>query len=385
MSKRDYYEVLGVSKDASAQELKSSFRKLVMKYHPDRNKDDKEAEEKFKEVNEAFEVLKDEQKRSAYDRYGHAAFDQNGGGAGGFGGGGFGGAGAGGFGGGFDFGDIFGDIFGGGGSRQRNPNAPRRGDDLRYDLSVSLEEAFTGLKTDIEVNTHVKCKDCHGHGTANGKKPDTCPDCHGSGTQRVSQGFFQVETSCRRCQGSGTVVKNRCRKCGGHGLVNEPKKLNVNIPEGIDDGTRMRLTGKGEEGANGGPAGDLYIFIRVAKHKIFFRENADLYCKASIPMTAATLGDEVEVPTIGGGKVSVKIPSGTQSGAQFRLRSKGMPILRATTRGDMFVEVSIETPVNLTDRQKEILQEFAEISGENPSNHNPQSDGFMNKVKGFFS
>lgn len=375
MAKRDYYEVLGVGRDADAKALKGAFRKLAMQYHPDRNPDNAEAESKFKEINEAYEILKDEDKRAAYDRYGHAAFEQGGPGAGrgGFGGGG-------GFGG---FGDIFEEMFGdmmGGGRGQSSG----RGADLRYNMEITLEEAFAGKKATIEVPTSVHCGSCNGSGSEGGKPPVSCPSCHGRGKVRAQQGFFTIERTCPTCHGAGSMIQDPCGVCGGTGRERKSKTLSVNIPAGVEEGTRIRLSGEGEAGLRGAPSGDLYIFLSVAPHRIFEREGANIFCSVPIPMTTAALGGEIEVPTVNGGRARIKIPEGTQSGSQFRLRGKGMSIMRAEARGDMFVQVHVETPVNLTKAQKDILQQFEKAGGGDVKNHSPESQSFFSKVKDFW-
>jgi molecular chaperone DnaJ len=377
MSKRDFYEVLGVQRGASADELKKAYRKMAMEYHPDRNKDNKEAEAKFKEVSEAYEVLKDEQKRAAYDRYGHGAFEGMGGGRGGFGGGQ----------GGFDsgsFSDIFEEVFGDfmGGMRGqpgsgRGGNSAQRGSDLRYDLTISLEDAFKGTKATVKMTTMAACDRCKGNGAEPGTGVENCNTCSGKGTIRTQSGFFTVERSCPSCNGAGKIVKTPCKSCGGQGRVRKERKLDVNIPAGVDDGTRIRLTGEGEAGLKGGPAGDLYVVISVQPHRFFKRDGAHLYCRVPVPMTTAALGGQIEVPIVDGNKVKVNIPAGTQAGTQMRLSGKGMSILRSAARGDMYLEVAVETPVNLTKRQKELLQEF----GGQEANNSPESQGFFQKVK----
>ena len=377
MAKQDYYEALGVSRDADHDEIKKAYRKLAMKYHPDRNPDDKAAEQKFKEVNEAYEVLKDEEKRAAYDRFGHAAFEQGGPGAGGFGGGGFEG-----FGGGFA--DIFEEMFGGGGfggGRGRGgPEQTGRGSDLRFNMDITLEDAFHGKSTEIRVPTSVQCDVCHGSGAKEGSQPVTCSTCSGTGRVRSQQGFFTVERTCPSCHGQGKVIKDPCSNCSGSGRVHKEKTLSVSIPAGVETGTRIRLSGEGEAGLRGGPAGDLYIFINVRPHRIFQREGANIHVRVPVPMTTAALGGSVEVPTVDGHRARINIPSGTQSGQQFRLRAKGMSMLRTTSRGDMFVELTVETPVNLTKKQKDLLEEFRAEGGDE-SSHSPESGGFFSKVK----
>ena len=380
MSKRDFYETLGVQKGASADELKKAYRKLAMQYHPDRNPGDAEAEAKFKEVGEAYEVLKDEQKRAAYDRFGHEAFEQGGmGGAGGFrhasGGAGFGG---------FTdiFEEMFGDFMGGGGGRGRGGQRSGRGSDQRYNLEISLEDAFSGRSVEIKVPTAVACDSCNGTGAEDGAQPVTCPTCGGDGKVRASQGFFTVERTCPTCHGQGSTIDKPCRKCSGSGRMHKDKTLNVTIPKGVEEGNRIRLTGEGEAGLRGAPAGDLYIFLTIAPHRLFERDGAHLFCRVPISMADAALGGEIEVPTIDGGRAKVKVPEGTQAGQRFRLRGKGMPVLHGEQRGDMFIELSVETPVNLTKRQKELLKEFRdEGKGKNTS---PESEGFFAKVKEFW-
>ena len=374
MSKQDFYAVLGVDKDASGDDIKKAYRKLAMKHHPDRNPDDAEAERMFKEANEAYEVLKDEEKRAAYDRFGHAAFEQGGpGGPGGFGGGG-------GFGGFADiFDEMFGDFGGGGGPGQGPGAGPGRGSDLRYNMDITLEEAFEGKKTNIRVPTSVTCDDCTGSGAAGGSAPVTCATCGGHGRVRSQSGFFTVERTCPSCQGTGQVIKEPCRSCGGQGRTHQEKTLSVNIPAGVEDGTRIRLSGEGEAGLRGAGAGDLYIFLSIDSHRMFRRDGANIYCRVPIQMTTATLGGSIEVPTVDGSRTRVTIPPGSQSGQQFRLGGVGMNILRASSRGDMFVQIAVETPVNLTKKQKELLKEFeTETSHEK---HHPESHGFLDKVK----
>ena len=377
MAKRDYYEVLGISKGASADEIKKAYRTKAKELHPDRNTDNPDSEAKFKEAGEAYEVLKDADKKAAYDRYGHAAFE--GGMGGGRPGGGMGG-GQGDFSSAFSdvFDDLFGDFMGGqrGGGRQR----ASRGADLRYNLRVSLEDAFSGLQKTINVPTSVACDGCSGTGAEGGAEPTTCPTCSGMGKVRAQQGFFTVERTCPTCSGLGQTIKNPCGKCHGQGRVQKDRSLAVNIPAGVETGTRIRLAGEGEAGMRGGPTGDLYIFIEVEAHKIFEREGVNLFCRVPVSMAAAALGGDIEVPTIDGGRSRVKIPSGSQSGRQMRLRAKGMPALRGGGSGDMFIELAVETPVNLTSKQKELLKEFEELSEDN----NPESKSFFKSVKGFW-
>lgn len=374
MSKEDYYTLLGVERDADAGEIKKAYRSLAMKYHPDRNPDDKEAERKFKEINEAYEVLKDEEKRAAFDRFGHAAFEQGGHGGGGFGGGG--GAGFGGFADIFD--EMFGD-FGGRGGRGGPQGGAGRGSDLRYNMEISLEEAFEGKKTNIRVPTSVSCDGCKGSGAAGGAAPVTCATCGGHGRVRTQQGFFTVERTCPSCQGTGQVIKEPCSTCGGQGRVHKEKNLSVTIPSGVEDGTRIRLGEEGEAGLRGAPAGDLYIFLSIAPHRMFRRDGANIHCRAPIPMTTAALGGTIEVPTVEGKLTRVSIPAGAQSGQQFRLKGKGMSILRSESRGDMFVQVAVETPVSLSKKQKDLLKEFESESTD--KKHSPESHGFFDKVK----
>lgn len=376
--KQDYYDLLGASKDASAAELKKAYRQKAMKYHPDKNQGDKESEHKFKEVNEAYDVLRDEEKRAAYDRFGHEAFEQGGGmgGGGGFGGGGFGGG----------FGDIFeemfGDMMGGGGRSRGGAQGAQRGADLRYDLTISLEEAFNGIEKNITIASMVTCDECDGKGTAPGTAPETCSDCDGYGRVRVQQGFFTIERACPTCQGAGQVIKDPCNNCHGVGRVRKERTLAVNIPAGVESGTRIRLSGEGEAGMRGSHAGDLYVILNVQGHPLFKRDGANLYCRVPIPMTMATLGGKISVPVIDGNQETVTVKAGTQSGHQTRIRSKGMSVLRSGARGDMYVELMIETPVNLSKRQKELMEEFAIESEVNKTN--PQSEGFFDKVKDVF-
>jgi molecular chaperone DnaJ len=372
-AKADFYEVLGVARTADDKTLKAAFRKLAMQYHPDRNPGDKSAEVKFKEVAAAYEALKDPQSRAAYDRFGHAAFENGGNGAG------FPG----------DFGatmsdifdNIFGDMMGGG---RRGTNASRggreRGGDLRYNMEITLEEAYAGKTAEIAVPTKIVCKTCSGSGSKPGSSPKTCPTCEGHGRVRAAQGFFSIERTCPTCQGRGEVIADPCVECHGSGRTTEDRKLSVNIPSGIEDGTRIRLAGEGEAGLRGGPSGDLYIFLSIKPHEFFQRDGADIFCRVPISVTTAALGGEFQVPTIDGGKTRVKVPDGTQTGKQFRLKSKGMPVLRSQRVGDMYIQVAVETPQNLTRRQRELLQEFEQLSsGEN----NPESTGFFARVRDF--
>lgn len=367
MSKRDYYEILGLPKGASAEELKKAYRKLAMQHHPDRNPGDSTADEKFREVNEAYDILKDEQKRAAYDRFGHAAFEQGGGRGGG----------AGDFGFGAGFADIFDEMFGEFMGGRRGGGFAQRGSDLRFNMEVSLEEAFAGKSVEIEIPSSETCNSCSGTGGANGAQPVECATCRGVGKVRATQGFFTIERSCPTCQGAGRTIKTPCRECGGAGRTKREKTLSVNVPAGIEDGTRIRLAGEGEMGMRGAPPGDLYIFLSVKPHRLFQREGANVHCKVPLSMVNAALGGSIEVPTIDGSRAKISIPAGTQSGHQFRLRGKGMSVLRSPARGDMFVEAVIETPVNLTKRQEELLREFEGEGGD----VSPQSSGFFAKVR----
>jgi molecular chaperone DnaJ len=373
MAKRDFYEILGVAKTASEDEIKKAYRKLAMKYHPDRNPDNKEAEEKFKEVKEAYEMLTNPEKREAYDRYGHAGVDPNSGmGGGGFGAGGFGDA----------FGDIFGDIFGGGRGRSSGPQV-YRGADLRYNLEITLEQAAAGFDTTIRVPSWDKCDTCHGSGAKPGTQPVTCSTCHGHGQVRMQQGFFSIQQTCPKCHGSGKIIPEPCAACGGAGRIKRNKTLEVKIPAGIDNGMRIRSSGNGEPGTNGGPPGDLYVEIHIKPHEVFQREGDDLHCEMPISFTKAALGGEIEVPTLGG-KVSFTIPEGTQTGKTFRLKGKGVKGVRSGYAGDLFCHVVVETPVKLTDKQKDLLKEFERLTKEGGAKHSPQSKGWMDKVKDFF-
>ncbi|MEM1139482.1 MAG: molecular chaperone DnaJ [Pseudomonadota bacterium] len=372
MGKQDYYATLGVDRSAGADAIKSAYRKLAKQYHPDRNPDDAAAEQKFKEATEAYEVLKDPKKRDMYDQLGHAAFDQMGGG---------------GPGGGFQgdpstvFSDIFEDLFGGF-SGTRSSRQRGRGADLRYNMEISLEEAFEGRKATIRVPTSVSCETCSGTGAEPGTSPVSCPTCAGSGRVRAQQGFFTIERTCPSCQGQGKIIKDPCRTCNGTGRTEKQRSLSVNIPQGVEDGTRIRLAGEGDAGPNGGPNGDLYIFITISPHTLFQRDANDLACEVPISFTTAVLGGQIEVPTLGGGKARVTVPEGTQSGRQFRLRGKGMPALRGVTFGDLYVRMNVETPVNLSRKQKDLLKEFETLSSDKNS---PQSAGFFARVKEFLS
>jgi molecular chaperone DnaJ len=377
MAKRDYYDVLGIAKGSSADEIKKGFRKKARELHPDHNADNPKAEDQFKEANEAYEVLKDGDKKAAYDRYGHAAFE---GGMGGGGGRQGGGGGHGDFG--SAFSDVFDDLFGNFAGSQRGGGGRRaaRGSDLRYNLRISLEDAFAGMQKAINVPTSVACDGCEGTGAEGGAEPSTCPTCSGMGKVRAQQGFFTVERTCPTCSGLGQIINNPCKSCSGAGRVEKDRSLSVNIPAGVETGTRIRLSGEGEAGIRGGPSGDLYIFIEVSDHKLFERDGLSLFCRVPVSMSTAALGGSIEVPTIDGGRGRVQIPAGSQAGRQMRLRSKGMPALRGGGAGDMFIELAVETPVNLTSRQKEILREFDELSTDN----NPESSSFFSSVKSFW-
>jgi molecular chaperone DnaJ len=373
MAKRDYYEVLGVNRDASEDDIKKAYRKLAMQFHPDRNPDNPKAEEKFKEAKEAYEVLSDADKRAAYDRFGHAAVD----------GAAAAGAGAG-FGGNFGdvFGDIFSEIFGGAGGRARSN--VYRGADLRYNLEITLEEAARGSETKIRIPTLEPCETCHGSGAKPGTQPVQCPTCNGQGQVRIQQGFFSLQQTCPRCSGTGKVVKEPCGACSGQGRVKKQKTLSVRITPGLDEGDRIRLAGEGEAGVNGGPPGDLYVVIRLKAHAVFSRENSDLHCEMPISFSMAALGGELEIPTLDG-SARIKIPPETQTGKVFRLRGKGIKALRSNDYGDLFCHVVVETPVSLNARQRELLQEFEAISQRDAGKHNPRAKSWMDKVKEFFS
>jgi molecular chaperone DnaJ len=373
MSRADFYELLGVSRDADEKAVKAAFRKLAMQFHPDRNPGDHTAEIKFKEVNAAYECLKDPQKRAAYDRFGHAAFENGGGGPAGFSG---------------DFtasmSDIFDNIFGdfmGGGRRGTSRSGRERGSDLRYNMEITLEEAFAGKTAEIEVPTKVACKTCAGSGAKPGSSPKVCATCEGHGRVRAAQGFFSIERTCPTCHGRGEVISDPCLECNGIGRTTENRTLSVNIPAGIEDGTRIRLAGEGEAGLRGGPSGDLYIFLSIRPHEFFQRDGADIFCRVPISMTTAALGGEFQVPTIDGGKTKVKVPEGTQTGKQFRLKGKGMPVLRSTRVGEMYIQVAVETPRNLTRKQRDLLEEFEKASS---AENNPDSAGFFTRVRDFF-
>jgi molecular chaperone DnaJ len=378
MAKRDYYDVLGVEKGASENDIKKAFRKMAMEHHPDRNRHDPRSETRFKEVNEAYDVLKDQQKKAAYDRFGHAAFENGGGGGFRPGGGSPDFASA------FSdvFEDLFGDFMGGAGAAAgaRRGQRAARGSDLRYNLRLSLEEAFHGKQATITVPSSATCDVCNGTGAAGGAEPTTCPTCSGIGKVRAQQGFFTVERTCPTCGGRGQIIKNPCSACAGSGRVRRDRTLNVNIPAGVETGTRIRLAGEGEAGLRGGPAGDLYIFIEVEPHPIFERENQNLFCRIPVSMTTAALGGEIDAPTLDGGRTRVRVPSGVQSGKQLRLRSKGMPALRGSGAGDLYIELHVETPVNLTARQRDLLREFEEAGGDN----SPETQDFFGRVKKFW-
>ncbi len=373
MAKRDYYEVLGVDKSASPDQIKSAYRKQAVKYHPDKNKGDKVAEEKFKEASEAYHVLSNSERKQNYDNFGHAAFENGGGGRGGFGN--------------FDFSnhfsdifeDFFGEGFGGGGRKSKRSN--NRGSDLRYDLSISLEEAYTGKKQDIKFSTSDKCDTCSGSGSKPGHDADSCSMCGGHGQVRSSQGFFTVQQTCPQCSGSGEMITNPCGSCGGQGKKQASKRISVTIPKGVDDGTRIRLAGKGEAGSRGASNGDLYLFINVYSHDLFKRSEENLFFECPISIADAALGASIEIPTIDGGKAKIKIPSGTQSGKQFRLKSKGMPYMRGSGNGDLYVQVNTEVPVSLNKEQKELLEKFREIENEKS---NPSIKKFFQKAKSFW-
>jgi len=374
MAKQDYYTTLGVDREAGADDIKRAYRKLAMKYHPDRNPGDKQAESKFKDITEAYEILKDDQKRAAYDRYGHAAFEQSGGG----------------FGGGFDFGggglnDIFDQMFGefmgrrpGGGARQRS------GADIRQAVEIDLPEAFTGTKVNLRVPTRVSCEACNGTGSGEkGRTADVCPTCQGVGKVRAQQGFFLIERTCPTCSGQGRVIRNPCRVCHGSGTVQRERSLQVAIPAGVEDGTRIRLAGEGEAGGMGAPNGDLYVHVAIRPHAFFQRDGANIFMRVPLRMTQAAMGGDIEVPVIDGSRAKVKVPPGSQTGDQFRLRSKGFSVLRSAVRGDMYIQVTVETPQNLTRRQRELLEEF-EAEAQRNEKGSPESEGFFTKVKEFF-
>ena len=371
MSKRDFYEVLGVGRDASEREVKKAYKRLAMKFHPDRNPGDKEAEASFKEVKEAYEILTDSDKKAAYDQFGHAGVDPN------RGGGGHGGA---------DFGDVFGDIFGdifGGGRRGGGQRQAARGSDLRYNLELSLEEAVKGLSKELRIPTLVACEPCDGSGAKKGSKPTTCGTCHGQGQVQMRQGFFAVQQACPTCHGRGKIIKDPCNKCHGEGRVEKSKTLSVKIPAGVDTGDRIRLSGEGEAGEYGAPPGDLYVQVSVREHAIFQRDGNNLYCEVPISFSKAALGGEIEVPTLDG-KVNLKIPTETQTGRMFRMRGKGVKSVRSHAVGDLLCKVVMETPVNLNERQKELLREFEGTLTGQSKKHSPKAEGFFDGVKKFF-
>jgi len=378
MAKKDYYEVLGVNRDASDEEIKKAYRKLAMKHHPDRNPDNPKAEEHFKEAKEAYETLCDSQKRAAYDQYGHAAFE-----SGGMGGGSPFGAGAGAQG--FDFSDIFGDIFGGarGGSGGGRSNV-QRGADLRYNMEITLEQAARGTETQIRIPTMAECDTCNGSGAKPGTSPTTCATCGGHGQVRMQQGFFSIQQTCPRCHGTGRQISSPCKDCNGNGRIKQHKTLSVKIPAGVDNDDRIRLSGEGEHGVNGGPPGDLYVVMNLKPHAVFQRDHNDLHCEMPISFTTAALGGEIEIPTLDG-KAVIKIPAETQSGKIFRLRGKGIKGVRSASHGDLHCHVIVETPVKLTERQTELLREFESISKEDSDRHNPRAKSWMDKVKDFFA
>jgi molecular chaperone DnaJ len=369
MAKRDYYDVLGVNKDASEDEIKKSYRKLAMKHHPDRNPDNPKSEEHFKEAKEAYEILTDPNKRAAYDQYGHAGVDPSGAAGAGAGFGGFSDA----------FGDIFSDIFGGGRSR----STVFRGADLRYNLEIALEDAARGTETRIRIPALEECETCKGSGAKPGTKPTTCPTCSGHGQVRMQQGFFSIQQTCPRCHGAGKIIPEPCQPCSGSGRLKKHKTLSVKIPAGVDEGDRIRLSGEGEAGVNGGPAGDLYVVIHIKPHNVFTRDHNDLHCEMPISFTTAALGGDIEIPTLDG-YAKIRVPAETQSGKVFRLRGKGIKGVRSNTHGDLLCHVVVETPVSLTPRQKELLQEFEAISGRDSERHNPRAKSWMDKVREFF-
>jgi molecular chaperone DnaJ len=373
MAKRCYYETLEVERTVDDGQLKAAYRKLAMKWHPDRNPGDKDSEHKFKEINEAYDILKDGQKRAAYDRFGHAAFEHGTGG----------GNGAQGFGGDFasSFADIFDDLFGMGGRGRRSSGGRERGADLRYNMEITLEDAFRGKTAQVSLPTSVTCETCSGTGAKAGTKAKTCSTCGGMGKVRAQQGFFTIERTCPGCHGRGQTIESPCLSCSGSGRVTRERTLSVNIPPGVEDGTRIRLAGEGEAGTRGGPSGDLYIFLSLASHDLFQRDGADLYCRVPVSMVSAALGGEFQVPAIDGSEAKVKIPAGTQSGTRFRLANKGMPVLRSKQTGDMYVQVTVETPQKLTKRQRELLTEFEQLSSHDTQ---PEAAGFFGKVKDFF-
>ena len=377
MEQKDYYSILGIDKNATADEIKKAYRKLALKYHPDKNQGDKASEEKFKEISEAYDILKDDQKRAAYDRYGSSAF--SGGGGGGHGG--------------FDFSenfanfsDIFEEMFGGafsGGRSRGGRSSAQPGSDIRYDMSISLEEAYHGVRSNIKFTTLIRCSHCSGTGSEGQTKPSPCPACGGRGSVRYQQGFITIEKTCPTCGGAGSILSDPCKKCSGSGRIKGEKNLEINIPAGVDTGSKIRISGEGEAGFKGGQSGDLYIFVNVLNHKIFTRKGNDLYCEATISMIKAALGGEIEVPALDGEVCQIKVPQGTQSSCQFRVKGKGMPVLKSSKRGDMIVEVIVETPVSLSKKQKEILEEFANDRDE--KTNSPKSFEFFRKIKEWIS
>jgi molecular chaperone DnaJ len=372
MAKQDFYELLGVAKGAGAEDLKRAYRKLAMQWHPDRNPGDKAAEQKFKAINEAYDVLKDDQKRAAYDRFGHAAFENGGRGAG-----------PGDFGFATGFADIFDEMFGDFMGGRRGQQSATRGNDLRYNMEITLEEAFKGKQATVRVPTLIGCESCSGTGAEAGSKPVACPTCHGHGRVRAQQGFFTIERTCPSCHGGGRVIDNPCRVCSGQGRVRREKNLAVSIPSGVEDGNRIRLSGEGEAGVRGGASGDLYIFLSVKPHRFFQRDGANIQCRVPIDMATAALGGTIEVPAIDGTRAKLTVPAGAQTGRQFRIKGKGMSMLRSPSRGDMYIEVTVETPVNLTKRQQELLREFAE-AGDGKRATSPEAEGFFSRVREFF-
>ncbi len=376
MAKQDYYSTLGVAKEADLETIKKAYRKLAMQFHPDRNHGDAAAEQKFKELTEAYDVLKDDQKRAAYDRFGHAAFE---GGNGGFGGNGRAG---------FDFtasgfADIFDEMFGEFMGGRRGGQTRARGGDLRYNMEITLEEAFHGKQATIRVPGTVQCEACHGTGGEKGTHPTTCPTCRGHGKVRATQGFFTIERTCQSCGGLGKVIEKPCQNCHGQGRTAKDKTLQVTIPPGVEEGTRIRLAGEGEAGLRAAPSGDLYIFLSIKQHRLFQRDGANIHCRVPLSMATAALGGGIEIPTIDGSRAKVQVPPGTQTGQQFRLKGKGMSVLRTHARGDMYAEIVVETPVNLTRKQKDLLSQFEE-DGKKHGSSSPESDSFFQRVKEFF-
>ncbi len=381
MAEPDFYKVIGVEQSADASEIKKAYRKLAMKYHPDQNQDNPKAEEKFKEINQAYDILKDEQKRAAYDRYGNAAFDGSMGGGGAGHPGGMGGAGA--------FSDIFEDMFGdfmGGGGGGRRSNSPARGSDMQYTMELSLQDAYRGKEATIKIPVNDSCDECDGSGAQEGTSSQNCGTCGGAGRVRQQQGFFTIERVCPTCHGEGSFIKDPCKKCSGAGRVKKAKTLKVKIPAGVETGRRIRLTGEGEAGLRGGPRGDLYVMMNVKPHKLFQRDGANLYCRVPITVTRAALGGEIDVPTIEGKRASVKIPSGTQTGQQFRLRGKGMSMLRSDAHGDMYINIFVETPVNLNKKQQDLLRDLDKSmdEGKSAGKNSPESSGFFKKIREFW-